>query len=101
MLWPLSFTMNRILFIFLSALICGCHSPDSKELLEYKGPVSEVENVELYYSENDKVKVKMVADLLYTFENEVFLNEPHTHSGQHKFLKYGSVPGFLFDAMGK
>lgn len=70
MLWPLSFTMNRILFIFLSALTCGCNSPDSKELLEYKGPVSEVENVELYYSENDKVKVKMVADLLYTFENE-------------------------------
>ena len=69
MLWPLSFVMNRIFYFFLALLIYGCNSPDSKEILEYKGPVNEVEDVELYYSENDKVTVKMLADLLYTFEN--------------------------------
>lgn len=42
---------------------------DNKEPLEYKGPLKEVENVELYYSENDNVKIKMLADLLYEFEN--------------------------------
>jgi len=61
--------MNRIFYFFLALLIYGCNSPDSKEILEYKGPVNEVEDVELYYSENDKVTVKMLADLLYTFEN--------------------------------
>jgi LPS export ABC transporter protein LptC len=69
MLWPLSFTMNRIVFILFVFLISGCNSPETKELLEYKGPVSEVEDVELYYSVNDKVKVKMLADVLFNFEN--------------------------------
>ena len=69
MLWPLSFVMSRIHLLLLFIFISGCNRPDSKELLEYKGPVSEVENVELYYSENDRVTVKMLADLLYTFEN--------------------------------
>ena len=54
-------------------LVCviafGCNGTDTKELVEYKGPLSEAENVELYYSENDKVKVKMVAELLYEFES--------------------------------
>ena len=53
-------------------LVCviafGCNGTDTKEPLEYKGPLSEAENVELYYSESDKVKVKMMADLLYEFE---------------------------------
>lgn len=64
MLWPLSFV--AILLLFAGS---ACNSPDSKEMIEYTGPVNEVEDVELYYSENDKVTVKMLADLLYTFEN--------------------------------
>lgn len=62
-------SMRRYLFFLVTVLACSCSSSDNKEPLEYKGPLSEVENVELYYSENDKVKVKMLADLLYEFEN--------------------------------
>jgi LPS export ABC transporter protein LptC len=61
--------MNQYLFIIIIILACSCNSSDTKEPLEYKGPLSEVENVELYYSENDNVKIKMLADLLYEFEN--------------------------------
>jgi LPS export ABC transporter protein LptC len=55
--------------IFICVIAIGCNGTDTKEPLEYKGPLSEFENVELYYSENDKVKVKMLAKLLYEFEN--------------------------------
>ena len=51
--------------LLVCLIVFGCNGTDTKEPLEYKGPLSEVENVELYYSENDRVKVKMVADLLY------------------------------------
>ena len=61
--------MSQYLFLILIILACSCNISDHKEPLEYKGPLSEVENVELYYSENDKVKIKMLADLLYEFEN--------------------------------
>jgi len=56
-----------LLLLFVIAF--GCTGTDTKEPLEYKGPLSEFENVELYYSENDIVKVKMVAELLYEFES--------------------------------
>jgi len=69
MLWPLLFTMSRYLLISLSFVACCCTNSDSREPLEYNGPLKEAENVELYYSEKDKVKIKMLADLLYEFEN--------------------------------
>jgi len=87
MLWPLSFVMNRIFYFFLALLIYGCNSPDSKEILEYKGPVNEVEDVELYYSENDKVTVKMLADLLYTFEIMHFTSRRKTNGGAVVMLR--------------
>lgn len=61
--------MTRYLLLFVCALCFACNGSDTKEPVEYKGPLSEFEDVELYYSENDKVKVKMTADLLYEFEN--------------------------------
>lgn len=63
------FTMSNYLFLVIIILACSCNISDNKEPLEYKGPLREVENVELYYSENDNVKIKMLADLLYEFEN--------------------------------
>ena len=50
-------------------LFSQCVTGENKEPIEYKGPVSEAENVELYYTENEKVKVKMLADVLYEFKN--------------------------------
>lgn len=47
----------------------SCGNSEVKEPLEYNGPVSEGENIELYYSEKDLVKVKMTAALVYEFKN--------------------------------
>ena len=70
MLWPLLFLrMTRLLLLFVCVIVFACNGTDTKEPLEYKGPLSEFEDVEMYYSENDKVKVKMTAELLYEFES--------------------------------
>ena len=51
-------------------LTTSCGSSETKEIIEYKGPLSEIDNVELFYSENDLVKVRMTAPLMYEFENK-------------------------------
>lgn len=60
---------NISLVILLSLLTIACSTQEVKEHKEYKGPLREMEKVELHYSENDLVKIKMKADLLYEFEN--------------------------------
>jgi LPS export ABC transporter protein LptC len=62
-------TIRVLGLIMLLAFTAGCGGGETKEIIEYKGPLSEIENVELFYSENDRVKVKMTADLMYEFEN--------------------------------
>ena len=61
--------MSRLSIIFSLLVLTGCNSLDNKEPIEYKGPLREAEDVELYYSEKERVKIKMLADLLYEFEN--------------------------------
>lgn len=60
--------MRCIFFIALAALACSCNKTEMKKPVEYTGPISEAEKVELYYTENDKVKIKMLADVLYEFQ---------------------------------
>jgi LPS export ABC transporter protein LptC len=63
----------RLLFIpgvFISSVtFISCDSTEATQPVEYTGPLSEAENVELYYSETDRVKIKMTADLVYEFKN--------------------------------
>jgi LPS export ABC transporter protein LptC len=47
----------------------ACNTTELKEPLEYTGPLRKAENVELYYTEKDQVKVKMVAAELFEFDN--------------------------------
>jgi LPS export ABC transporter protein LptC len=62
--------MIRYIIIILTAItVASCGKTEIKEPLEYKGPSSEVENIELYYGEQDQVKVKMVAALFYEYQN--------------------------------
>lgn len=66
----MAFSFMRIPnFIFIIFLTAACGKTDVQEPLEYKGPLSEAEKVELFYSENEMVKVKMLADLMYEFKN--------------------------------
>lgn len=46
-----------LLFIFLSS----CSKPEVKEPIVYEGPVREISNMELFYTEGNLVKVKMKA----------------------------------------
>jgi len=47
----------------------GCGKTEVKEVVEYTGPVQQVEKMEMYYSESDQIKIKMKADLVYEFQN--------------------------------
>jgi LPS export ABC transporter protein LptC len=62
--------MRVIHLFFLLFLITSCGDSATKEILVYEGPLSEAEDVEHYYTENDLVKVKMTAPLLYEYQNE-------------------------------
>ncbi|MCI0751139.1 MAG: LPS export ABC transporter periplasmic protein LptC [Flammeovirgaceae bacterium] len=60
--------MHKIFFLFLLAIM-ACGKPEITGPLVYEGPLRQGEKVELYYSENERVKVKMSADLLNEFQN--------------------------------
>ena len=60
----------QVYLLGLLIFCAGCGGTDTKEIIEYKGPLSEIDNVELFYSENDLVKVKMTAPIMYEFENK-------------------------------
>ena len=62
-------SMKRIISILTLLLVFACSKTELKEPLVYEGPLSEAENVELYYSENEKVKVKMISAVVYEYEN--------------------------------
>lgn len=51
------------------ALAISCNNTENKEPIEYKGPLSEAENVELFFSEKERVKIRMTADVAYEFQN--------------------------------
>lgn len=55
--------------VILIFLLTGCGKNEITQPLEYDGPQSEAEMVELFYSENQLVKVKLLADVVYEFQN--------------------------------
>jgi LPS export ABC transporter protein LptC len=61
--------MIRLSFVLVTLIACSCMKTDFKEPLEYKGPLQEAENVELFNSQNEQIKYKMTAALFYQFEN--------------------------------
>lgn len=65
----LSMAFSLVILFCASLGMVSCNQSDIKEPVEYKGPAREVEKMELFYSENDRVKVKMIADKVFEFEN--------------------------------
>jgi LPS export ABC transporter protein LptC len=61
--------MGKYSIVIFVALAFGCSKHEVKEPLEYKGPLREVEKMEMFYSEKDLIKIKMLADLVYEFQN--------------------------------
>ncbi len=60
--------VSCLVIFFCGSLSC-CSNNEASQPIEYTGPLSEAEKVELFYSENERVKVKMMADLVYEFKN--------------------------------
>jgi LPS export ABC transporter protein LptC len=51
----------RYFISILAIWIVSCDNPEQKKPLIYEGPMREVENLELYHTENEKIKLKMMA----------------------------------------
>jgi|SRR5688572_19595484 len=56
-------------FYLLLLLAWGCSQKENTKPQEYEGPLQQAENVELFYTESQTVKVKMKTPLLYEFKN--------------------------------
>ncbi|MEX1238703.1 MAG: LPS export ABC transporter periplasmic protein LptC [Cyclobacteriaceae bacterium] len=64
-----SFLPSKILCTILAVILfVACNQSEIKEPLVYDGPMRIGENVELYYTEDNQVKVKMIAAVVYEFE---------------------------------
>lgn len=63
-----SFTMARV-FLLIACIAFGCTQKENTQPLEYEGPLQQAEDVELFYTENKSIKVKMTAPLLYEFKS--------------------------------
>jgi LPS export ABC transporter protein LptC len=57
------------LIFTLSVLLGSCQTQEVPKPVIYNGPMSEVEDVETYYTENDNVKVKLVARKFLQYQN--------------------------------
>lgn len=61
------FEMKKFFYLIL-ILSAGCNQKENAQPVEYEGPLQQAEDVDLFYTENQKVKVKMKAPLLYEFK---------------------------------
>lgn len=62
-------TKIQLPILSLLLLLCSCQTPEVAKPVVYNGPSSEAEGVESYYTENDKVQVKLVAAKILEFQN--------------------------------
>jgi LPS export ABC transporter protein LptC len=62
------FTM-RYIFYLIFFLVFGCAQKENTAPKEYEGPLQQAEDVELLYTENQAIKVKMKTPLLYEFKS--------------------------------
>lgn len=60
---------SLFIIFLLTGFLTSCNNTDLKEPVEYTGPLRKAENIELFYSEKDQVKVKMVAAEMLEFES--------------------------------
>lgn len=58
----------RLVALLIPFFIAACNQSDFTEPLEYEGPQRILEDVESYYTENNQMKVKLVAPLVYEFQ---------------------------------
>lgn len=63
------YSLKIALMISAVSVLTACNNSDFKEPLIYQGPQRIAENVELFYTEDNQVKVKMIAAVVHEFES--------------------------------
>ncbi|MCB0489576.1 MAG: LPS export ABC transporter periplasmic protein LptC [Cyclobacteriaceae bacterium] len=53
----------------LSFYLLACDTTQTSQPVDYTGPLTEIEDVEMYYTEKDLIKIKMVAKKVFEYEN--------------------------------
>lgn len=64
-----SSTLLSGLTIVLGIWFCGCTTQETAKPVLYEGPLSEAEDVVMYYSEKEVVKVMLKAKKIFEFQN--------------------------------
>jgi LPS export ABC transporter protein LptC len=59
--------MKKLFYLFFFVCV-ACSQKENTKHQEYQGPLQEAEAVELLYTENKKIKVKMQTPVLYEFK---------------------------------
>jgi LPS export ABC transporter protein LptC len=70
--YPMAFSFWRfriLVAVCMSLWLYACNQTGIKEPLIYDGPQRIGEHVELFHTEENRIKLKMTADLVYEFEN--------------------------------
>jgi LPS export ABC transporter protein LptC len=62
-------SMNKIIIIVTVLITFGCNQKEHALPVEYDGPLQEAEEIELLYTEQERIKVKMTAPLLFEFKS--------------------------------
>jgi LPS export ABC transporter protein LptC len=62
--------MIRLLIVCIGLIAIGCNNSEVKAPVEYTGPLTRGQNVEYFYTENGRVKVKLIAAEVDEFANQ-------------------------------
>lgn len=61
---------STCLFLLLSVVFPACSSKDAAQPIIYTGPFEQAQDVEMFYTENETIKVRMTAPILNEQQNE-------------------------------
>jgi LPS export ABC transporter protein LptC len=61
--------MRKLCYSIFLFLAISCSQKENAVPKEYEGPLQQAEDVELFYTENQQIKVKMKTPLLYEYKN--------------------------------
>lgn len=62
------FVMKRFFYLIVTILTVSCAQKENTVPQEYEGPLQQADDVELLYTENQAITVKMKTPLLYEFK---------------------------------
>src|SRR5687768_3025241 len=61
--------MKKLVYLVIVIFVFGCGQKETATPKEYEGPLQQAEDVELFYTENQAIKVKMNTPLLNEFKS--------------------------------